>query len=57
MAELEAKRITIDELAQLLQQDEETPIRILPDGTICAGEGKRPTRPPLTQHHYMGNEY
>lgn len=52
------ERLSIDELERLLQNDEETPIEILPDGTIRAGKGeRRPIRPPLIQHHYMGEEY
>lgn len=52
------QRISIDEPERLLQNEEQRPIRILPDGSIVAeADGSVEPRKPLTQHHYLGGEY
>lgn len=52
-----AKRMSIDELEGILQQDEDAPIEILPDGTVRATGRRRGKRKPLTLKQALGGEY
>lgn len=50
------KRTTIAELEQLMQREDVT-LEIRPDGTVVTHPGAPEPRKPLTQHHYLGDEY
>ena len=56
-----AKKPTIQELEQLLESEEDTPIEILPNGEIRALGGstdaERGFRKPLTMREDLGGEY
>lgn len=54
------KRMTVEQIEQLLQQDENMPITILPNGEVrAATEQERRDRPkhPLTFRENLGGEY
>ena len=56
-----ARKPTIQELEQLLESEENTPIEILPNGEIRALGGSTDTergfRKPLTMREDLGGEY
>lgn len=56
-----ARKPTIQELEQLLESEEDTPIEILPNGEIRALGGSSDTergfRKPLTMREDLGGEY
>ena len=56
-----ARRPTIEELEQLLDSEEDTPIEILPNGEIRALGGseaaERDFKKPLTMREDLGGEY
>ena len=56
-----ARKPTIEELEQLLESEEDTPIEILPNGEIRATGGsdaaERGFKKPLTMREDLGGEY
>ena len=55
---MKKKKPTITELERILDSDEETPIEILPDGSIRAKKTKRkPKLKVLTMREDLGGEY
>jgi hypothetical protein len=56
-----AKKPTIQELEELLQSEEDTPIEILPNGEIRARGASDPAergyKKPLTMREDLGGEY
>ena len=56
-----ARKLTIRELEQLLESEEDTPIEILPNGEIRhrggSDDAERDNKKPLTMREDLGGEY
>lgn len=54
----ETRRMTIDELENLLNEDQDVEIEILPNGEVRSTKGGKPSNEkPLTMRDNLGGEY